>query len=83
MFVVSSRLFLHIFTAFTGLTPLMANNRDYETLLRAWKGWRDATGKKLKTKYAEYVKLNNEGVREAPGGKLICRVIMRENTNGF
>lgn len=46
----------------------MANSRDYNTLLRAWKGWRDETGKKIRTQYAEYVQLNNEGVREAPGG---------------
>lgn len=46
----------------------MANSRDYDTLLRAWKGWRDETGKKIRTQYAEYVQLNNEGVREAPGG---------------
>lgn len=46
----------------------MANSRDYDTLLRAWKGWRDGTGKKIRTQYTEYVQLNNEGVREAPGG---------------
>nr|XP_034299429.1 uncharacterized protein LOC117680950 isoform X2 [Crassostrea gigas] len=51
-----------------GLTPIMANSRDYDTLLRAWKGWRDETGKKIRTQYTEYVQLNNEGVREAPGG---------------
>lgn len=46
----------------------MANSRDYDTLLRAWKGWRDETGKKIRTQYTEYVQLNNEGVREAPRG---------------
>lgn len=51
----------------------MANSRDYDTLLRAWKGWRDETGKKIRTQYAEYVQLNNEGVREAPGGMRLVK----------
>ncbi|XP_062593837.1 angiotensin-converting enzyme-like [Saccostrea cucullata] len=50
-----------------GLTPIMADNRNYDTLLRAWKGWRDASGKQIGDLYTEYVTLLNEGVREAPG----------------
>ncbi|XP_055997291.1 uncharacterized protein LOC130047084 isoform X2 [Ostrea edulis] len=51
----------------TGLTPIMANSRDYDTLVRAWKGWRDVTGKQMRTLYTEYVNLMNEGVKQAPG----------------
>lgn len=54
---------------FIGLTPIMANSRDYDTLVRAWKGWRDVTGKQMRTLYTEYVNLMNEGVKQAPGGK--------------
>jgi hypothetical protein len=57
------------FECVIGLTPIMANSRDYNTLLRAWKGWRDTTGKQMRTLYTEYVSLMNEGVKEAPGGK--------------
>lgn len=29
-----------------------------------WKGWRDVSGKKMKDKYVEFVKLSNEGIQE-------------------
>lgn len=47
-----------------------------------WKGWRDASGKKMKDKYAEFVKLSNEGIQELNMGMneqrkqiLICYII--------
>lgn len=46
-----------------GLTSLLAKSRDYGELAAAWKGWRDATGKKMKDLYAEFVELRNEGAR--------------------
>lgn len=42
----------------------MSSSRNYTELSMIWKGWRDATGKKTKDKYAEFVKLSNEGIQE-------------------
>ncbi|NXU79541.1 ACE enzyme, partial [Oreotrochilus melanogaster] len=42
------------------LTDIMATSRDYEELLFAWKGWRDASGKKMKKNYKRYVELSNK-----------------------
>lgn len=36
--------------------------RNYIELLMIWKGWRDVSGKKMKDKYVEFVKLSNEGI---------------------
>ncbi|XP_059145137.1 angiotensin-converting enzyme-like [Physella acuta] len=47
----------------TGLSELMASSRDYDLLLKAWKGWRDVTGAQMKDKYAEYVSLLNDAVK--------------------
>ncbi|XP_055868870.1 angiotensin-converting enzyme-like [Biomphalaria glabrata] len=47
-----------------GLTQLMATSNDYDELLEAWVGWRDATGRKIKSKYTEYVQLYNEAVQK-------------------
>ncbi|XP_022084562.1 angiotensin-converting enzyme-like [Acanthaster planci] len=45
------------------LEDLMANKRDYDELLWAWKGWRDAVGRKIRPLYPQYVELKNEGAR--------------------
>ncbi|KGL92325.1 hypothetical protein N301_11531, partial [Charadrius vociferus] len=42
------------------LTDIMATSRDYDRLLFAWKGWRDASGKKIKSNYKRYVELSNK-----------------------
>ncbi|XP_065507211.1 angiotensin-converting enzyme isoform X2 [Caloenas nicobarica] len=42
------------------LTDIMATSRDYDELLFAWKGWRDASGKKIKSDYKRYVELSNK-----------------------
>ncbi|KAM6368808.1 angiotensin-converting enzyme [Pluvialis apricaria] len=42
------------------LTNTMATSRDYNELLFAWKGWRDASGKKIKSNYKRYVALSNK-----------------------
>lgn len=38
----------------------MAESRDYDELLFAWKGWRDAAGKVLRKDYNRYVELANK-----------------------
>lgn len=43
---------------------MMAMSRDYDELLKIWKGWRDATGRQMKDKYAQFVELSNEGIKE-------------------
>ena len=42
------------------LTNTMAKSRDYNELRSAWKGWRDASGKKMRIDYSKYVELMNE-----------------------
>jgi len=46
------------------LTHIMRTSRDYDRLLFAWKGWRDATGPKLRPIYKEFVELSNKGAKE-------------------
>lgn len=38
----------------------MATSEDPEELLYVWKAWRDATGKRMRKKYVEYVGLMKE-----------------------
>lgn len=38
----------------------MAESRDYDELLFAWKGWRDSAGKVLREDYKQYVELANK-----------------------
>lgn len=38
----------------------MAESRDYDELLFAWKGWRDAAGKVIRQDYKRYVELANK-----------------------
>lgn len=38
----------------------MATSRDYDELLFVWKGWRDASGKKMRNDYKRYVELSNK-----------------------
>ncbi|KAI8789456.1 Angiotensin-converting enzyme (ACE) [Biomphalaria glabrata] len=45
------------------LTKIMAESRDYQLLLDVWKGWSDASGRKMKDLYPEYVELSNEAVQ--------------------
>uniref|UniRef100_A0A8C3MXM6 Angiotensin-converting enzyme n=1 Tax=Geospiza parvula TaxID=87175 RepID=A0A8C3MXM6_GEOPR len=42
------------------LTAIMATSQDYDELLFAWKGWRDASGKKMRNNYKRYVELSNK-----------------------
>lgn len=42
------------------LQKIMAESRDYDELLFAWKGWRDSAGKVLREDYKRYVELANK-----------------------
>ncbi|XP_041371248.1 angiotensin-converting enzyme-like isoform X2 [Gigantopelta aegis] len=44
------------------LVRLMATSRDYDELLKVWRGWRDVSGKLMKDDYAEFVTLSNEAI---------------------
>lgn len=46
------------------ISRIMSSSRNYTELSMIWKGWRDVSGKKMKDKYAEFVKLSNEGIQE-------------------
>lgn len=46
------------------LTKLMQEERNPDVLNWAWKGWRNETGKQMKSLYAEMVKLLNVGAVE-------------------
>lgn len=45
------------------ITQEFENSRDEARLKRLWLGWRDATGKKMKNLYKDFVSLSNEAVR--------------------
>ncbi|KAJ3608492.1 hypothetical protein NHX12_025539 [Muraenolepis orangiensis] len=42
------------------LQKILAESRDYDELLFAWKGWRDSAGKELRPYYHRYVELANK-----------------------
>jgi peptidyl-dipeptidase A len=42
-----------------GLTKIMSESRDWNDLLWAWTGWRNATGS-IKRYYQEFVQLKNK-----------------------
>lgn len=41
----------------------MTNSRDYGKLNDAWKGWRDVSGKKMRSLYQEFVELMNKAIK--------------------
>ncbi|KAL4660481.1 angiotensin-converting enzyme [Arapaima gigas] len=45
------------------LTKIMAESRDYDELLFAWQGWRNASGRKIRQDYTRYVELANKAAR--------------------
>ncbi|XP_071942842.1 angiotensin-converting enzyme-like [Antedon mediterranea] len=45
------------------LESIMADSRDYDELLWAWKGWRDAVGPPIGELYPQYVELRNIAAR--------------------
>jgi hypothetical protein len=48
---------------FTDLTRLFSYSKSWEDLEWAWKGWRDASGKKMRGLYEELVALQNEAAK--------------------
>lgn len=47
-----------------GLNDIMKKSRDYDDLLWAWKGWRDATGPKMRETFAQLVEIRNKAAKE-------------------
>ncbi|XP_077996679.1 angiotensin-converting enzyme-like [Glandiceps talaboti] len=45
------------------LYGVMAQSRDYNELVWAWKGWRDTCGPAMKSMYTRYVELGNEAAK--------------------
>ncbi|XP_059143558.1 angiotensin-converting enzyme-like [Physella acuta] len=45
------------------LTEIMAMSTNYNELLKAWQGWRDASGAKMKDLFSEYVALSNDAIK--------------------
>lgn len=45
------------------LNKIMAESRDYDRLLFAWQGWRNASGRELRQSYKRYVELANLAAR--------------------
>uniref|UniRef100_A0A8C5N3T6 Angiotensin-converting enzyme n=1 Tax=Leptobrachium leishanense TaxID=445787 RepID=A0A8C5N3T6_9ANUR len=45
------------------LTQILATSRDYDELLFAWQGWRDASGKKIRNDFKKYVTLVNKAAQ--------------------
>lgn len=48
----------------TGLTKILTDSSDPNELLQAWKGFRDAVGRKIMPLYTEYVYLANKAIKE-------------------
>lgn len=46
------------------LVKLMSTSRNYNELLNAWWGWRNASGRKMRPIYKRFVELSNKGARE-------------------
>lgn len=46
------------------LSNIMAKSRNYSELLRAWWGWRNVSGRKMRKSYREFVALTNMGAKE-------------------
>lgn len=44
---------------FPDLNKIMAESRDYDELLFAWQGWRNASGREIRDSYKRYVELAN------------------------
>lgn len=46
-----------------GLTDILANSRDEAKLRAVWTGFRDATGKKMRSQYEQFVNVMNEAIK--------------------
>lgn len=46
-----------------GLTNIMQNSRNYAELVWAWQGWREASGKKMRSIFAQTVEIQNRAAQ--------------------
>ena len=58
---VSSPLLL--LKTFTDLEHIMASSRDWDELLWAWEGWRNASGRVMPSTFEEYVGILNDAAQ--------------------
>ncbi|KAK3922188.1 Angiotensin-converting enzyme [Frankliniella fusca] len=47
-----------------GIEEVITTSQNYEELTYIWKAWHDASGKKMRADYKEYVTLSNKAARE-------------------
>lgn len=45
------------------IEDIMAKSTNYQELTYVWQAWRDASGKKMRGLYKDYVDLSNEAAR--------------------
>lgn len=58
--IVFSVAHRHVLCVSVDLTKIMAESRDYDELLFAWQGWRNASGRLIRDDYKRYVQLANK-----------------------
>jgi peptidyl-dipeptidase A len=46
------------------ITDIMTESRDYDRLLYVWKGWHDATGRKMRKPFTKTVEIQNKAAKE-------------------
>ena len=46
------------------ITTIMSESRNYDRLLYVWKGWHDATGRKMRKIFAQTVAIQNKAASE-------------------
>jgi len=47
------------------IAKIMSESRDYDKLLYVWKGWRDATGRKMRKIFTQSVEIQNKAAKES------------------
>lgn len=45
------------------ISNIFTKTRDYDVLKDVWKKWRDASGRKIRHLYKEYISLSNEATK--------------------
>lgn len=48
-----------IFYVYLDLSEIMSNSRDWDELVWAWEGWRNASGRQMPEMYTEFAALQN------------------------
>lgn len=56
------------FVFVTDIYHIVATSRNYSELELVWKGWRDASGRRMKGKYVEFVSLSNHAIQDLNQG---------------